>query len=109
MVMCDQLLVPPKITTVIGLYFDNQQRKSYNLQTLSTAVVQVFGTEGPHHNTWRKRYCGVVTFTKDNVRRSYYIQVSSTLSEDIFIFQLLCGLRMFGSLSMFPLRYIFIS
>ncbi|XP_064104126.1 actin nucleation-promoting factor WAS-like, partial [Macrobrachium nipponense] len=44
-------------------------------QTLSTTVVQVFGTEGPHHNTWRKRHCGAITFTKDNVRRSYYIQV----------------------------------
>ncbi|KAK7080960.1 hypothetical protein SK128_011306, partial [Halocaridina rubra] len=44
-------------------------------QTLITAVVQVYGTDGPHHNVWRKRYCGVVTFTKDNVRRSYYIQV----------------------------------
>ncbi|KAK4302747.1 hypothetical protein Pmani_025179 [Petrolisthes manimaculis] len=44
-------------------------------QTLSTAVVQVFTTESPHHNTWRKKHCGVATFTKDNVRRSYYIQV----------------------------------
>ncbi|KAK8752884.1 hypothetical protein OTU49_008074, partial [Cherax quadricarinatus] len=44
-------------------------------QTLSTAVVQVFGTDGPHHNSWRKRYFGIATFTKDNVRRSYYIQV----------------------------------
>ncbi|XP_045623813.2 actin nucleation-promoting factor WASL isoform X1 [Procambarus clarkii] len=44
-------------------------------QTLSTAVVQVFGTDGPHHNVWRKRHFGVATFTKDNVRRSYYIQV----------------------------------
>nr|XP_053632723.1 actin nucleation-promoting factor WASL-like [Cherax quadricarinatus] len=44
-------------------------------QTLSTAVVQVFGTDGPHHNSWRKRYFGTAIFTKDNVQRSYYIQV----------------------------------
>ena len=44
-------------------------------QSLCTAVVQVFGTDGPHHNSWRRRHCGVATFTKDNVRRSYFIQV----------------------------------
>ncbi|CAL4124584.1 unnamed protein product, partial [Meganyctiphanes norvegica] len=44
-------------------------------QTLATAVVQLFGTEAPHHNSWIKRHCGVATFTKDNNRRSYYIQV----------------------------------
>ncbi|ROT85032.1 putative wiskott-Aldrich syndrome protein [Penaeus vannamei] len=49
-------------------------------QTLSTAVVQVFGTDGPHHNAWRKRYCGVATFTKDNARKSYYIQVYDTVA-----------------------------
>ncbi|XP_076065602.1 uncharacterized protein LOC143039439 isoform X2 [Oratosquilla oratoria] len=43
--------------------------------TLATAVVQMYGTEPPRHNQWHKRHCGVVTFTKDNVRRSYFIQV----------------------------------
>ncbi|XP_064091389.1 actin nucleation-promoting factor WASL-like isoform X2 [Macrobrachium nipponense] len=44
-------------------------------QAKSTAVVQVFGTDGPHHNKWQKRHCGVATFTKDSARKSYYIQV----------------------------------
>ncbi|XP_068221628.1 actin nucleation-promoting factor WASL-like [Palaemon carinicauda] len=50
-------------------------------QAQCTAVVQVFGTDGPSHNTWRKRCCGVVTFTKDNVRRSYFIQVYDVVAE----------------------------
>ena len=45
-------------------------------QTQASAVVQVFVTESPVHNQWHKRYCGVATFTKDNIRKSYFIQVN---------------------------------
>ncbi|XP_063846129.1 actin nucleation-promoting factor WASL-like isoform X2 [Scylla paramamosain] len=57
----------------------------HRCQSLCTAVVQVFGTDGPHHNSWRRRHCGVATFTKDNVRRSYFIQVYDlTLGKRVF-------------------------
>ncbi|XP_042214648.1 neural Wiskott-Aldrich syndrome protein-like [Homarus americanus] len=64
-----------KIFRVLGL----------KCQTLSTRVVQVFGTDGPHHNSWRKH--GVATFTKDNVRKSYYIQVYDIVSGKILFEQ----------------------
>ena len=45
------------------------------LQTLSSAVVQVFLAKGPMYNQWSKYCCGVATFIKDNLKRSYYIRV----------------------------------
>ncbi|KAF2351880.1 WH1/EVH1 domain [Trinorchestia longiramus] len=42
---------------------------------LAAAVVQVYKTEAPNHNTWHRLHCGVATFSKDNFRRSHYIQV----------------------------------
>ncbi|XP_069991856.1 actin nucleation-promoting factor WAS [Penaeus vannamei] len=41
----------------------------------ATAVVQMYGTEPPHHSSWYKIHCGVATFTKDNIRKSFFIQV----------------------------------
>ena len=45
-------------------------------QTQASAVVQVYMTESPMHSHWSKKHSGVATFTKDNSRRSYFIQVS---------------------------------
>lgn len=45
-------------------------------QAQVSAVVQVFVTESPNHSSWKKLHCGIATFTKDNSRRSYFIQVS---------------------------------
>jgi len=45
------------------------------VQTLSSAIVQVFWAEGPSYNRWNKRWCGVATFVKDNGKRSYYIRI----------------------------------
>nr|XP_053626645.1 actin nucleation-promoting factor WASL-like isoform X2 [Cherax quadricarinatus] len=41
----------------------------------ATGVVQVFSTVPPHHNTWTKMTAGVITFTRDSTKRSFYIQV----------------------------------
>ncbi|ROT69450.1 putative neural Wiskott-Aldrich syndrome protein-like isoform X1 [Penaeus vannamei] len=35
----------------------------------------MYGTEPPHHSSWYKIHCGVATFTKDNIRKSFFIQV----------------------------------
>jgi len=45
------------------------------LQTLSSAVVQVYLAEAPSYNRWVKRFCGVVAFVRDSAKRSYYIRL----------------------------------
>eukprot|EP00088_Acartia_fossae_P006652 TRINITY_DN13069_c0_g1_i1.p1 TRINITY_DN13069_c0_g1~~TRINITY_DN13069_c0_g1_i1.p1 ORF type:complete len:541 (-),score=174.23 TRINITY_DN13069_c0_g1_i1:321-1943(-) len=45
-------------------------------QSLAATVVQVYCSEGPGHSyRWNKRCTGVLSFVKDNVKRSYYIRV----------------------------------
>jgi Wiskott-Aldrich syndrome protein len=43
--------------------------------TLSSAVVQVFLAKPPGFNQWQKYCCGVATFIKDNLKRSYFIRI----------------------------------
>lgn len=43
------------------------------LQTLCSAVVQVYGAE--RSCNWVKRCCGVACLVKDNPQRSYFIRV----------------------------------
>jgi hypothetical protein len=43
--------------------------------SLVTTVVQIYRSEGPSHNRWNKRTCGVACFVKDNPKRSYFIRV----------------------------------
>ena len=39
-------------------------------------ITQVYHSEGPGHSyRWNKRSCGVVSFVKDNLKRSYFIRV----------------------------------
>lgn len=46
---------------------------SVSLQTLSSAVVQVFTAD--RNSSWNKRCCGVACLVKDNPQRSYFIRV----------------------------------
>lgn len=48
-----------------------------SLQTLSTAVVQIFLADQTSGNTrrWNKRCTGVLTFIKDSDKKSYFLRV----------------------------------
>ncbi|XP_067685165.1 actin nucleation-promoting factor WASL-like isoform X1 [Haliotis asinina] len=43
--------------------------------TLSSGVVQLYLSDSPDKLRWNKRSAGVVTFVKDNTKRSYFIRV----------------------------------
>ncbi len=43
------------------------------LQSLSSAVVQVYGAD--RNSSWVKKCCGVACLVKDNSQRSYFIRV----------------------------------
>ncbi|XP_063829669.1 actin nucleation-promoting factor WASL-like [Ostrinia nubilalis] len=44
-------------------------------QSLATAVVQLFTTEGPAHSEWKKKDTGVLCLVKDNAKRSYFFRI----------------------------------
>ncbi|XP_052737393.1 actin nucleation-promoting factor WASL isoform X1 [Bicyclus anynana] len=44
-------------------------------QSLATAVVQLFTTEGPGHSEWKKKDTGVLCLIKDNSKRSYFFRI----------------------------------
>ncbi|XP_072935575.1 actin nucleation-promoting factor WAS-like [Epargyreus clarus] len=44
-------------------------------QSLATAVVQLFTTEGPEHSEWKKKDTGVLCLIKDNSKRSYFFRI----------------------------------
>ncbi|OWR40727.1 Wiskott-Aldrich syndrome protein [Danaus plexippus plexippus] len=44
-------------------------------QSLATAVVQLFTTEGPDHSEWKKKDTGVLCLIKDNSKRSYFFRI----------------------------------
>ncbi|CAF4896841.1 unnamed protein product [Pieris macdunnoughi] len=44
-------------------------------QSLATAVVQLFTTEGPGHTEWKKKDTGVLCLIKDNAKRSYFFRI----------------------------------
>ncbi|KAM3960160.1 LOW QUALITY PROTEIN: actin nucleation-promoting factor WAS [Aphomia sociella] len=44
-------------------------------QSLATAVVQLFTTEGPAHLEWKKKDTGVLCLIKDNAKRSYFFRI----------------------------------
>ncbi|CAH0722963.1 unnamed protein product, partial [Brenthis ino] len=44
-------------------------------QSLATAVVQLFTTEGPAHSEWKKKDTGVLCLIKDNSKRSYFFRI----------------------------------
>ncbi|KAL5283357.1 WASL family protein [Megaselia abdita] len=43
-------------------------------QSLSTAVVQIFKTEGAAHSHWKKKHTAVLCFVKDSSKRSYFLR-----------------------------------
>ncbi|RVE52068.1 hypothetical protein evm_003346, partial [Chilo suppressalis] len=45
------------------------------MNSLATAVVQLFTTEGPSHLEWRKKDTGVLCLIKDNSKRSYFFRI----------------------------------
>jgi hypothetical protein len=47
----------------------------FSLQTLATAVVQLFLSEPPTHSRWFKQLTGVACFVKDNNRKNYFVRV----------------------------------
>lgn len=42
---------------------------------MSTAVVQLYTTDGPAHSAWHKRMSGIACFVRDSTKRSYFIRV----------------------------------
>ncbi|XP_048481740.1 wiskott-Aldrich syndrome protein isoform X1 [Plutella xylostella] len=46
-----------------------------NRNSLSTAVVQLFTTEGPAHSEWKKKDTGILCLIKDNGKRSYFFRI----------------------------------
>jgi hypothetical protein len=45
----------------------------YMLQTLATAVVQLYLADSDNTQEWNKICCGVACFVKDNPNRSFFI------------------------------------
>ena len=50
-------------------------------QSLSTAVVQLLIATQPPSRSWQLVVTGVGCFVKDSVRRGYFIQVRSSITE----------------------------
>lgn len=52
-------------------------------QTMSTAVVQLYKTEGPAHSAWLKRTSGIACFVRDSSKRSYFIRVYCMVKHEL--------------------------
>lgn len=52
-------------------------------QTMSTAVVQLYTTEGPAHSAWIKRLSGIACFIRDSSKRSYFIRVYCMVKHEL--------------------------
>ncbi|XP_017006200.2 actin nucleation-promoting factor WASL isoform X1 [Drosophila takahashii] len=52
-------------------------------QTLNTAVVQIYKTEGSAHAHWKKRHTGVVCFVKDSAIRSYFMRAYCLIKNEL--------------------------
>lgn len=50
---------------------------------MSTAIVQLFTTEPPVHNSWMKRLNGIACFVRDCNRRSYFIRIYCLLNHEL--------------------------
>jgi Wiskott-Aldrich syndrome protein len=76
----------------------DENRQLFNLigtkcKSLASAVVQVYFADPPGRNQWNKRYCGVICFIKDNIKRSYFLrgknlQFLSAIQEDTTLYYL---------------------
>ncbi|EDW16420.2 neural Wiskott-Aldrich syndrome protein [Drosophila mojavensis] len=52
-------------------------------QTLNTAVVQIYKTEGNAHSHWKKRHTGVICFVKDSAIRSYFLRAYCLIKNEL--------------------------
>ncbi|KAH8311506.1 hypothetical protein KR044_006662, partial [Drosophila immigrans] len=52
-------------------------------QTLNTAVVQIYKTEGSAHSHWKKKHTGVVCFVKDSAIRSYFLRAYCLIKNEL--------------------------
>ncbi|XP_030573966.1 neural Wiskott-Aldrich syndrome protein [Drosophila novamexicana] len=52
-------------------------------QTLNTAVVQIYKTEGNAHSHWKKKHTGVVCFVKDSAIRSYFLRAYCLIKNEL--------------------------
>lgn len=43
-------------------------------ESLATSVIQLFLTDPPKHNQWKRRDAGVMCLVKDHLRRSYFFR-----------------------------------
>lgn len=50
---------------------------------MSTAVVQLYKTEGPAHSAWMKRMSGIACFVRDSSKRSYFIRVYCMVKHEL--------------------------
>ncbi|XP_062125019.1 actin nucleation-promoting factor WASL isoform X1 [Drosophila sulfurigaster albostrigata] len=52
-------------------------------QSLNTAVVQIYKTEGSAHSHWKKKHTGVVCFVKDSAIRSYFLRAYCLIRNEL--------------------------
>ncbi|KAH8295451.1 hypothetical protein KR018_011347 [Drosophila ironensis] len=78
----------PKINAASQLLTQEENDAVYRLlgkkcQTLNTAVVQIYKTEGSAHAHWKKRHTGVVCFVKDSAIRSYFMRAYCLIKNEL--------------------------
>ncbi|XP_055903487.1 actin nucleation-promoting factor WASL [Eupeodes corollae] len=70
------LLTTSENETVFGLL-------GRRCQSMSTAVVQIYKTEGSAHSHWKKKHTGVVCFVKDSCIRSYFFRAYCLIKNEL--------------------------
>lgn len=78
----------PKINAASSLLTQDENDAVFKLlgkkcQTLNTAVVQIYKTEGSAHAHWKKRHTGVVCFVKDSSIRSYFMRAYCLIKNEL--------------------------
>lgn len=70
------LLTTSENETVFGLL-------GRRCQSMNTAVVQIYKTEGSAHSIWKKKHTGVVCFVKDSCIRSYFFRAYCLIKNEL--------------------------
>ncbi|XP_055849589.1 actin nucleation-promoting factor WASL isoform X2 [Episyrphus balteatus] len=70
------LLTASENDTVFGLL-------GRRCQSMNTAVVQIYKTEGSAHSHWKKKHTGVVCFVKDSCIRSYFFRAYCLIKNEL--------------------------
>lgn len=50
---------------------------------MSTAVVQLYTTDGPAHSAWNKNRTGIACFVRDSSKRSYFIRIYCMVKHEL--------------------------